>query len=238
MLEVELCRVGELPAERSSHTLGAAVVDLFRATSTLQILVEGGHPLIEVVDRPEKAQAAMAAGHRCVGEWLSVTPPGFSCGNSPIEAQRLEPSGRPITFLSSNGAGALITAYRAAPLVVAANLFNLDLVRQTMIDHGGRWLLVPAGARSARCLEDDYVCTRLAGQLTGQLAGTAVLGPQISRLAGELAGITTEDLRQSAAARRLRRSECSGYRDVEFILGGAHSSTCIPVYVDGAVIAR
>jgi 2-phosphosulfolactate phosphatase len=234
MLEVELCRLGELPAKRSQHIVGAAVVDLFRATSTLQVLVEGGHPLIEVVDRPEKAQAAMAAGHRCVGEWLSVTPPGFSCGNSPIQVQQLEPSGKPITFLSSNGAGALISAYRAAPVVLAANLFNLDLVRETMIDHGGGWLLVPAGARRAPCLEDDYVC----GLLARQLASITRLGPRISRLVAELASVTTEDLRQSAAARRLRQAERSGQRDVEFILAGTHSSTCIPVYVDGAVIAR
>jgi 2-phosphosulfolactate phosphatase len=232
MLGVEFCRTGELSTQLSNgRNTGAVVVDLFRATSTLQILVDHGHSPVHVVATLPEARSAMARGHRCVGEWLGVTPPGFSCGNSPVAVQSLEPGGPPVTFLSSNGAGALVAAGRGAEPVLAGNLFNIDAVRRAMLERGGRWLLVPAGARGVPCLEDDFVCARLAAGLRGE----AAFGERIERLVADLAGVTTDDLLRCKAAHRLARGEPAGRADVEFIVTGAVRSDLIPVYSNGRV---
>jgi phosphosulfolactate phosphohydrolase-like enzyme len=233
MFAIELCRANELAQEPPAGHAGAVVVDLFRATSTLQILVDDGHPVIEVVATPQAARSALDRGHRCVGEWLGSTPPGFSCGNSPVQVHLLEPAGPPVTFLSSNGAGALIAAGRTAGLVLAGNLFNVGAVRQIMLERGGRWLLVPAGARGVPCVEDDFVCAGLARSLTG----SASFGERIDRLVGEFAGVTVQDLAHCEAAGRLARTEPTGRDDVEFILAGPVRSPRVPVYAGGAVTA-
>ena len=234
MLAVEFCRTEELSTQLSNgKCAGAVVVDLFRATSTLQVLVDHGHSAIHVVATPERARAALARGHRCVGEWLGVTPPGFSCGNSPVAARSLDPDGPPITFLSSNGAGALIATSRAADSVLVGNLFNIQAVRRAMLDRGGRWLLVPAGVRGAPCVEDDFVCARLAAGLDG----AAALGARIDRLIADLTGVTARDLLSCEAADRLARDEPTGRADVEFIVTGAVRSVRIPVFAGGVVSA-
>lgn len=234
MLTVELGRPGQLTAQRAAGHTGAVVVDLFRATSTLQVLVDAGHRDITLVATRPGAAAALRRGHRCVGEWLGATPPGFSCGNSPVLAQRLDPAGPPVTFLSTNGAGALLAARQAAVLVYAANLANIGAVRESLMARGGSWLLVPAGARGAPCVEDDYVCALLAARLRGQ----ARLGPGISRLMGQLAGVTAADLRHCPAAQRLAHAEPTGRADVEYILAASFRSARIPVCTGTAITAE
>jgi phosphosulfolactate phosphohydrolase-like enzyme len=233
VLAVELCRPGQLAARRDTGHTGAVVVDLFRATSTLQVLVDAGHRDVSLVATRAGAAAALRRGHRCVGEWQGVTLPGFSCGNSPVLAQRLDPAGPPVTFLSTNGAGALLAARRAAALVYAASLANIGAVRGSLLAHGGSWLLVPAGVRGAPCLEDDYVCALLAARLRGQ----ATLGAQLTRLIGQLAGVTAADLRHCPAARRLARAEPTGRADVEYILAATFRSARIPVCAGPVITA-
>jgi 2-phosphosulfolactate phosphatase len=233
VLTVELGRPGQLTAQRDAGYTGAVVVDLFRATSTLQVLVDAGHRDITLVATQAGAAAALRRGRRCVGEWQGATLPGFSCGNSPVLAQRLDPAGPPVTFLSTNGAGALLAARRAAALVYAASLANIGAVRGSLLAHGGSWLLVPAGVRGTPCLEDDYVCARLAARLRGQ----ATLGAQISRLIGQLAGVTAADLRRCPAAQRLARAEPTGRADVEYILAATFRSARIPVCTGTVITA-
>lgn len=228
-----MCRPGQLTAQLAAGHTGAVVVDLFRATSTLQVLVDGGHRDIALVATQAAAAAALRRGHRCVGEWQGVTLPGFSCGNSPVLAQRLDPGGPPVTFLSTNGAGALLAARRAGALVFAANLANIGAVRGALLEHSGSWLLVPAGARGAPCVEDDYVCALLAARLRGQ----ATLGVRISQLIGQLAGVTVADLRHCPAAQRLAHTEPTGRADVEYILAAAFQSARIPVCTGTAITA-
>src|SRR5260370_15154640 len=103
MLAVELYRPADPSTEQPRSRTSAIVIDLFRATSTLQVLADGGHSPIELISTPQQAEAALSRGRRCVGEWLAVTPPGFSCGNSPTQARLLDPAGPPVTFLSTNG---------------------------------------------------------------------------------------------------------------------------------------
>jgi phosphosulfolactate phosphohydrolase-like enzyme len=232
VLSVELARPGELVAEWQRKYAGAAVVDLFRATSTLQVLVDGGHREIAVIGSRQAATQALRAGRRCVGEWLGATPAGFSCGNSPVLARELDPAGPPVTFLSTNGAGALMAACRAARLVYAANLLNIEAVRRSMLECGGRWLLIPAGRRGTPCVEDDYFCARLAGLLRGR----ADLGPRIGEVMARLAGVTADDLRRCPAARRLAAAEPTGRADVDFILAGTPQSARIPVCAGGRSI--
>ncbi|MFF2393276.1 2-phosphosulfolactate phosphatase [Nocardia sp. NPDC058114] len=198
------------------------MVDLFRATSTLQVLADSGHE-ISIATDPEEAQSRISEGFRGVGEWGGVTPAGFTFGNSPRRVMHLPVAGPPVVFLSSNGAGAIRAAAKHAKSVLIGNLWNLHLLREVLTGVGGSWLLVPAGLRGQPCLEDDFVCSRLAAEV-----GVAVPGLR------EDIGLPSIH----ASASTHLPEDADAHHDIDFILSSSYRPTGLPTHEDGLIVSR
>jgi phosphosulfolactate phosphohydrolase-like enzyme len=210
---------------------GVVVVDLFRATSTLQVIVDRGCVARLLTRVPDSVERAPGARYR-IGEWRGERPPGGDCGNSPIEVADLDLEDAEVEFISSNGAGAIVAAAEAE-CVWCASLFNEEAVVSAVADSTiARWWLVPAGCRGARRIEDDYVCGRIGSSLRER---GFELGPRLAESARAAASTSDDDLLRSPGATFVIERE--GPADIEFILGGTYESRTVPALVDGRVVA-
>lgn len=202
------------------------VVDLFRATSTIQILIDKGCtviPMASILD----ADPVNSHGFLRIGEWHGLRPGGFFADNSPTEILEKNISGRTVEFLSSNGSGAIIAA-SAASRVICANLFNEKAVITKIITSKGRWWLCPAGCRGDRRIEDDYVCARLGRILTDQ---GFILQPRLTQLITQLGYVDVSVLLDSPGALFLRRTDAM--KDLDFILHSGYQSHFLPTLIEG-----
>lgn len=210
---------------------GAVVVDLFRATSTLQVMVDRGCAVHLLTRPPESAERTTGARYR-IGEWRGDLPPGGDYGNSPLDVAGLDLQGAEVEFISSNGAGAIVAA-AVAERVWCASLFNEKAVVSAVADSGlAHWRLVPAGCRGDRRIEDDYVCGRIGSALSER---GFQLGPRLAGAARAAESTTEDDLLRSPGATFVIDRE--GSADIEFILGGTYESETVPTLVDGRIVA-
>lgn len=142
------------------------VIDVLRASTCIVTALANGCEAIVPVASPEEARrravglgSALIAGERR-GEPLE----GFDLGNSPLEFTRGRVGGRTIVMTTSNGTRALVAARPAAAVGVAA-FINHAAAAAWVVAGGRDALLLCAGERGARSLE-DYVC---AGMLVERL---------------------------------------------------------------------
>ena len=102
------------------------------------------------------------------GERRGAPIAGFDLGNSPLEFTRDRVGGRAVFFTTSNGTRALLAARAAAAVGVAA-LVNLGAAARWAAAGGRDIVVLCAGERGARSLEDS-VC---AGLLVERIAAAA-----------------------------------------------------------------
>ena len=199
------------------------VVDLFRATSTIQILVDRRCEVVPL------ASIADIDNHNFenrnllrVGEWRGTHLKGSFADNSPTEMLRADIAGKTIDFLSSNGTGAILAA-KSAALVICSSLFNEKAVAEVILKRKGRWWLCPAGCRGDRRIEDDYVCACIGDALVRQ-----GIAPQtrLKNLMTELDNVDRSTLLNGPGAQFLIKT--GAVPDLDFILGGNYQSKLVP----------
>lgn len=139
------------------------VVDVLRASTTMiAALGNGCAGIVPVRDaeaardraRAEPEGTALVAGER-QGEPLA----GFDLGNSPREFTRERVGGKLVFLTTSNGTRALLAARGAAAVGIAA-LVNVAAAATWGVGEGRELLVLCAGARGRRALEDE-VCAGL-----------------------------------------------------------------------------
>jgi 2-phosphosulfolactate phosphatase len=143
------------------------VIDVLRASTCIVTALANGCAAIVPVATPEEARRRAAAldGSLIAGERRGEPLEGFDLGNSPLEFTRGRVGGRTIVMTTSNGTRALVVARPAAAVGVAA-FINHAAATAWALARGRDVLLLCAGERGARSLEDD-VC---AGMLVERLA--------------------------------------------------------------------
>jgi len=201
---------------------GAVIVDVFRATSTIQVLTDQDCTVIPLREVPG---ASPAAGVLRVGEWQGVTPLGFAAGNSPVEVMSECFRSAVVEFISSNGVAAIL-AVRHAMHVLCGSLFNEKSVPcavGSLTEGKMRWWLIPAGCRGSRRPEDDYVCAKIGERL---LASGVTAAPRAADFIGRNSHLSERHLRESPGARFL--IENGAQRDLAFILESGYVSTSVP----------
>jgi len=147
-------------------------VDVLRASTTMiSALVNGSTGITPVADATEARRRASVHGTDGVlvaGERRGAPIDGFDLGNSPLEFTRERVDGKAVFFTTSNGTRALLAAREAAAVGVAA-FVNLGAAAAWAVEGGRDIVVVCAGERGARSLE-DHVC---AGLLVDRIIAAA-----------------------------------------------------------------
>lgn len=145
--------VHPLPRPGTKGTV--VVIDVLRMTTTAAVLVEAGVASIRVVADLDQARALAAAeGAMLLGERGSRPPAGFDGGNSPLEYQGRDLSGRRVVVSTSNGAKAVEAAAEADRLLLGA-VVNAAAVAQAVLQtRPTRVTMSCAGTKGQISLDD------------------------------------------------------------------------------------
>ncbi len=198
---------------------GAAVVvvDAFRASATIAVLVRKGARVIPVASI-EEAERFAGADFR-IGERGSAKVRGFDFGNSPTEVSDAEiPPGATVVLSTTNGTR-VVEAARGAPAILTGSFVNASAVAEalttgTLVEaRGERVTVVGCGWEGKRASEDESA----AGAILHRLRERGARLDERARRVVELYFSRPEGvLRTNSAARRLTRL---GYeRDLGFCL--------------------
>ena len=205
---------GERGARAAARTCSAVVVvDAFRASATIAVLVFRGARVVPVVSI-EQARTYAGADLRA-GERGSAKVAGFDFGNSPTEILAAEmPVGSTVVLSTTNGTR-VVEAARGAPAVVAGSFVNASAVAEELavVPHGPQVVVVGCGWEGRRASEDEAA----AGAILYRLGERGFrLDERAQRVVEAYRSRPAGALRYNRAARRLKRL---GYeRDLDFCL--------------------
>ena len=217
---------------RVAARLGAAVVvvDTYRASTTISVLVAHGARVVPVASIEEAER--YPADFR-IGERGSAKVKGFDFGNSPTEVEEARiPAGSTVVLSSTNGTR-IIEAANGSPAIYIGAFVNARAVAEELLNSAtdnSRVVVVGCGWRGRRSSEDESA----AGEILGRLReGGADLDDRAEKIVKEHAKRPREALLGNTAARRLKRL---GYeRDLDFCLA-PDTVPVVPRLVDGAFV--
>ncbi|MBC7322172.1 MAG: 2-phosphosulfolactate phosphatase [Acetomicrobium sp.] len=144
------------------------VVDILRATTTIVTFFEmGGKVLLPVEDVEEAYSLKSKLGGKwlLMGERKSLPPPGFDCGNSPIELLRYNLRDfHGAIMTTTNGTKALLRAAASSGIVFAGCSRNATAVVEAAIERGNKIGILCAG-RFNRAMIDDTACAGMMAEI-------------------------------------------------------------------------
>ena len=223
---------GERGAREAAKAGSAVVVvDAFRASTTIAVLVSKGARVVPVASI-ERACSFPGADFR-IGERGSAKVAGFDFGNSPTEVLEAEiPPGSTVALSSTNGTR-VVEAARGAPAILTGAFVNAGALAESLASgvHGAeRVVVVGCGWEGRRASEDEAA----AGAILERLRALgAELDGRARRVVEAYLSRPTAALKTNSAARRLRRL---GYeRDLDFCLA-EDSLPVVPRLVGGTFV--
>jgi 2-phosphosulfolactate phosphatase len=206
------------------------VVDAFRASTTIAVLVSKGARVVPVASIEE---AASAGTDFRIGERGSVKVAGFDFGNSPTEVLASKiPPGSTVALSTTNGTR-IVEAAAGARAILTGAFVNAGSVARYLSDatqDNREVIVIGCGWEGRRASEDEAA----AGAILHRLGSRgAELDERARRVVGRYLSAGT--LTDNSAARRLKRL---GYeRDLEFCLA-EDTVPVVPRLVDGAFVGR
>ena len=224
---------GGVTGARRAAGSGAAVVvvDAYRASTTIAVLVSKGARVLPVASVEEAETAAVDLR---VGERGSAKLPGFDFGNSPVALQAADvPPGSRVALTTTNGTRVLEAA-ASAPAVYAGSFVNAravaDELAQLATAENREVVVIGCGWKGNRSSEDEAA----AGAILHRLAELNLgLDPRARRVVQAYKRRTKAVLKNNSAARRLKRL---GYaEDLDFCLA-ENSIPVVPRLVDGVFV--
>ena len=217
---------------RAAARAGSAVVvvDAFRASTTISVLVSGGARVVPVASI-EEARVYAGADLRA-GERGSAKVAGFDFGNSPTEILGAGVPPGALVVLSTTNGTRVVEAAGGAPDVFVGAFVNAGAIAAELSSgaHGPEVVVVGCGWEGHRASEDEAAAGAILHRLRG--AG-AELDERALRVVGGYLRRPEGALRENRAARRLKRL---GYEeDLEFCLR-EDAVPVVPRLVDGAFV--
>jgi 2-phosphosulfolactate phosphatase len=217
---------------REAARRGAAVVvvDTYRASTTIAVLIAHGARVVPVASIEEAER--FPADFR-IGERGSAKVKGFDFGNSPTEVEEARiPPGSTVVLSSTNGTR-IIEASHGSPAVYVGAFVNAEAIAEELLNSASadsRVVVVGCGWRGRRSSEDESA----AGEILGRLQqGGADLESRAERIVEQHRERPKGALLDNTAARRIKRL---GYeRDLDFCLT-PDTVPVVPRLVDGAFV--
>jgi 2-phosphosulfolactate phosphatase len=205
---------GERGARKAARE-GAAVivVDAFRASTTIAVLVRKGARVIPVASI-EEAAIYLGADYR-IGERGSTKVRGFDFGNSPTEVEASELKQGATVVLSTTNGTRVIEAASGAPAILIGAFVNAHAVADALASgaYGTRVAVIGCGWEGRRASEDESAAGAILHRLSERGAELDERGQRVT----DLYLVRSEkSLRRNSAARRLA---LLGYeKDLDFCL--------------------
>lgn len=165
-----LVRVELLPGTLPPDPRGVcAVVDVIRATTTLVAMAEAGDPEVWIagdVDAARQAAQQLGPDTLLCGERGGLPPEGFDHGNSPLEFQHADLTGRRAVLSTTNGAYA-IERWGPSRRTCIAGLRNAGAVADCLLEDpdAPTITIACAGRSGALALDDVYTAGALVQRL-------------------------------------------------------------------------
>jgi 2-phosphosulfolactate phosphatase len=217
---------------RTAARAGSAVVvvDAFRASTTVAVLVSKGARVVPVASI-EHARSYAGADFRA-GERGSARVAGFDFGNSPTEILEAGvPPGSTVVLSTTNGTR-VVEAARGAPAILTGAFVNAGSLADELADGGcgPRVVVVGCGWEGRRASEDEAAAGAILHRLRDR---GAVLDGRARRVVEAYLSRPLKLLRSNAAAKRLERL---GYgRDLDLCLA-EEAVPVVPRLVGGAFV--
>jgi 2-phosphosulfolactate phosphatase len=205
---------GESGARGAAKT-GAVVivVDAFRASTTIAVLVWKGARVVPVVSVEE---AARAETDFRIGERGSAKVAGFDFGNSPTELLDSEIPPNSTVALSTTNGTRIVEAAAGARTIFTGAFVNAGRLAENLTRgtyEGAEVVVVGCGWEGRRASEDEAAAGAILHRLWSRGAD---LDGRAGRVVESYLSRPATALRNNSAARRLKRL---GYeRDLEFCL--------------------
>lgn len=216
------------------------VIDVLRATSTIVAAMSAGVPYIVPVATVEDAEILAAeysgrGGCYLGGERNKLRPPGFDCGNSPLEYLQLA-EGKPVVFTTTNGTRAL-KRVQDSQSVLIGSLGNAAAIAEELLSapDAGEVLLVCSGTLG-RIAAEDVLC---AGLIVAEMQNRATVQlTDAARIAlasyQQVAGTLADYLLQTTSGQGLSQL---GLADDVLHAAQVNYSSLVPRYSEGRVLA-
>ncbi len=213
---------GARAAARSGAAV--AVVDAFRASTSICVLVSRG---VRVVPVASLERAVRAEADYRIGERGSAKVAGFDFGNSPTELIASDLRAGTTAALSTTNGTRVLEAAEGAPIVLAGAFVNATVLAGELRCTGLEVVVVGCGWEGKRSLEDEIA----AGAILHRLAEDGFTLDQRGRAVVEMYRTRPKsDILRANAARRL---ELLGHTaDVTFCLE-EDTVPVVPCLTDG-----
>jgi 2-phosphosulfolactate phosphatase len=217
---------------RAAARAGSAVVvvDAFRASTTIAVLVSKGARVVPVASI-EHARSYTGADLRA-GERGSARVAGFDLGNSPVEILDAGVQPGSTVVLSTTNGTRVVEAARGAPAILTGAFVNAGPLADELAAGtcGPRVVVVGCGWEGRRASEDEAAAGAILHRLRER---GAQLDERARRVTEAYLSRPLELLRGNAAARRLERL---GYgRDLDLCLA-EDAVPVVPRLMGGAFV--
>lgn len=207
------------------------VIDTLRATTTAVTYLERGAEALLLTRTPEVALGLKGDGFLLGGERGGLPIPGFDFGNSPVEAQSQNFTGKTVVMNTTNGTGASHVAAQSGKHIFLAALTNAHAAaRRARAQATEEVAIVCAGTDERVSLEDVYTAGVLAEYLLSLGEFTIDDGARIALTVRRNSGNPLEALSSSLHGGRLNNlglGEDVGYA------AQLSTSTVVPTLVQG-----
>lgn len=216
---------------REAARRGAAVVvvDAYRASTTIAVLVGKGARVVPVASIEEAG--SYPADFR-IGERGSAKVQGFDFGNSPTEVEGAPiPEGSTVVLSSTNGTR-IIEAAHGSPGIYVGSFVNAHAVADGLLALGrhAHVAVIGCGWRGRRSSEDESA----AGEILARLReGGADLEERAEKIVAGHEERPRKALLTNTAARRLKRLDYA--HDLDFCLA-PNTVPVVPRLADGAFV--
>ena len=219
---------GARVAARSGASV--VVVDAYRASTTIAVLVEKGARVVPVASIEEAAQCT-GVDYR-IGERSSAKVKGFDFGNSPTEIQAADITPGATVAVSTTNGTRIIEAAHGAPAILTGAFVNAHAVADHLAanERDSRVMTVGCGWEGRRASEDESA----AGAILARLHERGVsLDERAERVVDLYRRRPERSLRNNSAARRLKRLHYD--HDLDFCLA-LNAVPVSPRLLDGAFV--
>ena len=212
MSSVDVCLTHQQLENYQHHDKNVVVIDVLRATSTINTILFSGAKSVKPVESLEECMKLKEDGYIVMAERMGKKVEGFDYGNSPSKIEKNLFADRDVGIATSNGTKAIIKT-KGSKITLISSFLNLSKVIEYLNTNSRDTLLVCSGWKGSTNLED----TMCAGAIVAGLenydyeSDTVVIAKKLYEQSKD---DILSSMKKSSHAKRL-----SGYdnmKDIEF----------------------